>query len=160
MPTPAELEADFWSALKSDQTVMLSCDGAPPRPMAAQVEDDRAPIWFFTSTMSDIGQALSGGPKPGTMTFASKGHDLWASASGMLVHVTDGAVIDRLWTPQAAAWFEEGRDDPKLCLVRFDAGGAHLWEDASSFVAGIKSMLGADPKEDYDDKTAQVRLDD
>ena len=35
MPAPAELEAKFRKALKSDMT--------------AQVENDRSPIWFFTA---------------------------------------------------------------------------------------------------------------
>ncbi|MES0090053.1 pyridoxamine 5'-phosphate oxidase family protein [Mesorhizobium sp. M0030] len=30
------------------------------------------------------------------------------------------AVIDRLWNRFVAAWFEGGKDDPKLALLRFD----------------------------------------
>ena len=93
------------------------------------------------------------------MTFASKGHDLWASATGTLVIDNDRAVIDRLWNPFVAAWYD-GKDDPELTLVRYDATDAHIWEDGSSLVAGIKMLMGNDPKEDYRDKAAQVRLDD
>lgn len=159
MPTPAELEADFWKTLKSDMTVFLACDGVDPRPMTASVDGDSAPIWFFTSTETDLGKALVSGGKSGTMTFASKGHDLWASASGTLVIDNDRAVIDRLWNPFVAAWYD-GKDDPKLCLLRYDATEAHIWQDGSSLVAGIKMLLGNDPKEDYREKTAQIRLDD
>ena len=160
MPTPAELEAEFWKALKSDRTVFLGCDGAPPRPMTAAAEDDRSPIWFFTSVESELVQALGTGSKTGLMTFASKGHDVWCSASGALVVDTDRAVVERLWNPFVAAWYEDGKDDPKLRLVRFDATDAHVWENGSSLVAGVKALLGTDPKQDYQDKAAQVRLDD
>ena len=64
MPTPAELEAKLWKALKSDMTIMLGLDGdddAHPRPMTAQLEDDKGPIWFFTSTESELVQQLNGG---------------------------------------------------------------------------------------------------
>ncbi len=159
MPTPQDLEKHFWKALSSDMTVFLGCEGAAPRPMAAQHEDDRGPIWFFTSTDTELGAALAAGPKEGLMTFASKGHDLWASATGQLSTVDDRTVIDRLWNPFVAAWYEGGKDDPKLLLVKYDAQEAHIWEDGSSLVAGIKMLMGSDPKEDYKDKTAQVRLD-
>ena len=162
MSDPDRIERKFWRGLRADMTVMLACDGAPPRPMAALVDgdEDRGPIWFFTSADSDLGQATEAGPRPGTMTFVDKGHSIWASAEGTLARVTDPATIDRLWSPHTAAWFEGGRDDPAVRLIRLDAREAQLWEDGSSLVAGLKAMLGADPKEDYRDHVAQVRLDD
>lgn len=159
MPTPDKLEKKFWKALASDMTVFLGCEGAPPRPMTALYEGEGGPIWFFTSNETELGAALRAGSKDGLMTFASKGHDVWASASGPLTADSDPAVIDRLWNPHVAAWYE-GKDDPKLLLVRYDAREAHIWEDGSSLVAGIKMLMGSDPKKDFEDKTAQVRLDD
>ncbi|WP_287252704.1 pyridoxamine 5'-phosphate oxidase family protein [Mesorhizobium sp.] len=71
----------------------------------------------------------------------------------------DRAVIDRLWNRFVAAWFEEGKEDPKLCLLRFDPADAEIWKDASSIVAGVKLFLGmGDPKADYRDSVAQVRM--
>ena len=159
MPTPEELEKKFWKALASDMTVFLGCEAAAPRPMTAQYEGEGGPIWFFTSHETELGEVLRHGAQNATMTFASKGHDIWASASGPLSAHNDPAVIDRLWNPFVAAWYT-GKDDPKLLLARYDAREAHIWEDGSSLVAGIKMLMGSDPKEDYKDKTAQVRLDD
>lgn len=161
MPTPAELEADFWKALRSDMTCFLGCDGAPPRPMTACMdgEENTAPIWFFTASDTDLGETLGANPKPGIMTFASKGHNIWASASGTLTLDTRRDVVDRLWNPFVAAWYE-GKDDPKLRLVRFEATDAQIWENGNSLVAGIKILLGSDPKEDYKDQTAKVALND
>ncbi|MCK0167910.1 pyridoxamine 5'-phosphate oxidase family protein [Jannaschia sp. S6380] len=161
MTAPDKIEAKFWKALRSDMTVFLGCDGAYPRPMTAQVDGDEntGPLWFFTSVETDLGRILSGSNRPGTMTFVSKGHDMWASASGTMTLDNDPEVIDRLWNPFVAAWFE-GKDDPKMRLIRFDAKEAELWEDGSSLVAGIKMLMGSDPKEDFQDKTAHVRLDD
>jgi general stress protein 26 len=70
----------------------------------------------------------------------------------------DRAVIERLWNRYVAAWYEQGKDDPKLALLRLDPERAEIWEDASSLVAGIKLLLGADPKDDYKDKVAKVAL--
>lgn len=41
---------------------------------------------------------------------------------------------------------------------RLDPEKAEIWLDASSLVAGIKMLLGVDPKPDYKDKVAQVSL--
>jgi general stress protein 26 len=160
MPTPAELEAKLWKALKSDMTLMIGLDGstAQPRPMTAQFDGDRGgPIWFFTATDTELATSLTAGSKA-TATFASKGHDLFATLQGKLSLDNDRAVIDRLWNRFVAAWYEGGKDDPKLTLLRFDAEHAEIWLDGSSFVAGIKMLVGLDPKEDYKDNVAKVDL--
>jgi hypothetical protein len=33
---------------------------------------------------------------------------------------------------------------------------SEIWEDASSLLAGLKILLGADPRKDYQDKVAEV----
>ena len=160
MHTPAELEAKFWKALKSDMTIMLGLDGdddAHPRPMTAQLEGDKGPIWFFTSTESELVQQLNSG-SDAIATFTSKGHDLFATVHGKLHLDNDRAVIDRLWNRFVAAWFEKGKSDPKLALLRFDPDQAEIWLDASSIVAGIKMLLGVDPKKEYKDHVAKVTL--
>ncbi|PNA19001.1 general stress protein, partial [Pseudomonas sp. MPR-R1B] len=77
---------------------------------------------------------------------------------GTLVAENDRAVIDRLWNSFVAAWYEGGKDDPKLQLLRLDAERAQIWVDASSMLAGVKVLLGIDPKQDYKDKVAEVSL--
>ena len=160
MPNEKEIEAKFWKALKSDMTLMLGLDGVEDghaRPMTALAENDRAPIWFFTSKENGIVQNIFKGDRA-IATFASKGHDLFATIHGRLKVDTDRAVIDRLWNPFIAAWFEGGKDDPKLALLRLDAETAEVWLDEKSLFAGIRMMFGADPKEDYRDKVANVNL--
>ena len=161
MPTPQELEAKFWKALKSDMTMMLGLDGIEDghaRPMTAQFEGERGPIWFFTAKDSAIVQQIGQGNRA-IATFTAKDHDLFATLHGTLSVDTDRAVIDRLWNRFVAAWYEHGKDDPKLALLRLDAERAEIWLDASSMLAGIKMLLGAgDPKEDYKDNVAKVRL--
>lgn len=160
MPTPQELEAKFWKALQSDMTMMLGLDGVDEghtRPMTAQVEGDHGPIWFFTAKDSMIVQQLSGSARA-IATFTSKGNDLFATVHGALSLDNDRAVIDRLWNKFIAAWYEGGKDDPKLALLRLDPERAEIWLDASSLVAGIKMLFGADPKKDYKDNVAEFEL--
>lgn len=160
MPGDQEIEAKFWKALKSDRTVMLGIDGREDghaRPMTAQFEEERGPIWFFASKDNALVERLREGDRA-IFTFVDKGHDIWATVQGGLAQDNDRATIDRLWNPFVAAWYEGGKDDPKLALLRLDADHAEFWLDGSSIVAGVKALLGVDPKKDYEDKIAKVDM--
>ncbi len=160
MATPEELENKFWTAIKSDMTMMLGLDGVEDghvRPMTAQIEGAHGPIWFFAAKDTDLVRVLGNGHRA-IATFASKGHDLFASVRGNLGLDNDRAVIDRLWNKFIAAWYPGGKDDPNLALIRLDAEKAEIWESGSSLIAGIKTLLGSDPKKDYKDKVAEVTL--
>ena len=161
MHTPEELEKKLWKAIKSDRTLMLGLDGAEDghtRPMTALLEHEgRCPLWIFTSTDNVLAQRTQA-PQRAIATFASMGHDIFASLQGALVRDDDRAVIERLWNPFVAAWYEGGKDDPKLALLRFDAEHAEIWLNEQSLLAGVKMLLGVDPKEDYHDKVAEVNL--
>jgi general stress protein 26 len=160
MPTPDELKNKFWKALKSDMTMMIGLDGTEDghaRPMTAQLDGGAGPIWFFTAKDNALVQKI-GQNDCAIATFTSKDHDVFATVHGRLSVDTNRAVIDRLWNRYVAAWYEGGKDDPKLVLLRLDAERAEIWLDASSLIAGIKMLLGTDPKADYKDKVAQVEL--
>lgn len=167
MTSETEIKEKFWKSLKSDMTMFLGLaegEDGHARPMTAQLDDDcfkggfyQGPIWFFTSRSSDLYQEIGSGGRA-MAHFVSKGHDIWATVHGNLSQSTDREVIDRLWNRFVAAWYEGGKEDPDLALIRLDPENAEIWIDASSMVAGVKMLLGIDPKQDYKNKVAQVRL--
>ena len=160
MGNEAEMEAKFWKTLESDRTMMLGLDGVEDghtRPMTALVEDGRGPIWFFTARDNALVQALDSGNRA-IATFAAKDHDLFATVHGTLWMDNNQAAIDRLWNPFIAAWFEGGKTDPKLALLRLDTDYAEIWLNENSLFAGVKLLFGIDPKKDYRDKVAEVDL--
>jgi general stress protein 26 len=161
MSTPLELEEKFWKALQSDMTMMLGIQGNDDghlRPMTAQLDEGKpGSIWFFTSRDNALVRKLTPGSRA-IGSFVAKGHDLFASVHGNLELEVDRAVLDRLWNKFVAAWFEGGKDDPKLALLRLDPDQGEVWLNGSSVVAGIKMLLGVDPKRDYREKVAKVDL--
>lgn len=167
MTNEQDIKAKFWKSLKSDMTMFLGLaegEDGHARPMTAQFDDEgqdgdiyHGPIWFFTSTDNHLYQEITNGSRA-MAHFTSKGHDLWATIHGSLSQSHDRAVIDRLWNRFVASWYEGGKDDPKLALIRLDPESAEIWIDASSMIAGLKMLLGMDPKEDYKDKVAKVAL--
>lgn len=175
MADDTEIRTRFWKALKNDRTMFLGLaegEDGNARPMTAQLDDEmfdgddyNGPVWFFTSTdntlyqlLEQAGQASHAARANRAMAhFTSKGHDIWATLHGSLSTSRDRAIIDHLWNRFVAAWYES-KDDPKIALIRLDPEEAQIWIDASSMVAGIKMLLGIDPKKDYRDKVATVDL--
>ena len=132
------LKKKFWKELQSDMTVMLGLTGVEDdrtRPMTAQVDvpedadkEDGGPIYFFASRDEGVGADLDSGARA-IATFASKGHDFFASIHGTLRDATvERDVIERLWNPIVDSWYKDGKDDPILMLIKFDATEAQLWE--------------------------------
>ena len=161
MTDQADIEKKLWKHLEKDMTVMLglSGEGGHAQPMTAQFDGDagRGPIYFFTSHETDLARSLEG-RSDAAIHFSSKGHDLFASIEGKLEAYNDPALIDRLWNKFIAAWFEGGKTDPKLLLLRFNPDQAQIWLNESSLLAGVKVLLGSDPKQDYQDKVADLRM--
>jgi general stress protein 26 len=162
MATDAEITEKFWKALKSDMTVMLGVNGVDDghaQPMTAIVDEEAGGnyLYFFTTKTNTIIEEMRQSDRA-IATFVSKGHDVWATINGRLEEHQDRATIDRLWNPHIAAWYEDGKDDPSLQLIRLDPESAQIWLNENSVFAGIKSLLGRDPKKDAQDKIAEVAL--
>jgi general stress protein 26 len=77
---------------------------------------------------------------------------------GTLQHETDRSVLDRLWSRSVAAWYEGGKQDPKLALLRFDPDDAQVWLNDSRLLTEVKVLFGADPKKLYGENGATVPL--
>jgi len=156
----SELEKKFWMSLKSDMIMMLGLVGVEEshtRPMTAQLRGAQGPIWFFTERDNTLVQNLRPDSRA-IATFTAKDHDLFASVHGRLSLDNNPDIIDELWNSYVEAWFEGGREDPELALLRFDADRAEIWENENGLFAGLKMLFGRDPKEDAKDHVAQVRL--
>ena len=164
MADDREIEDKFWSELEDSPLVMLGVEGergGATQPMTAQFEDqdrDAGVLWFFTANDHDFTRAM-GQSNQGIAAFSAKGHDLFASLRGTLGIDNDRATIDRLWNPIVAEWYE-GKDDPKLALVRFDVQDAKIWRsDIEGFLKpALNKLLGRKPEAGEKDKVAEVTL--
>ena len=140
------LEKRFWKALDDSPFMMLGLKGSGfTRPMTAQIDKQRK-IYFFASREEELVQNL-GGPTDALAAYASKGHDFFASVDGRLVIDNDREKIDELWSPMVEQWYDEGKEDPRLVLLRFDADRADVWNaGARSLVkAAWVKLTGGDP---------------
>jgi general stress protein 26 len=164
MADDREIEEKFWKALKGSPFIMLGIDGArdgATQPMTANFEDqdrEEGVLWIFTANDHDLTRAL-GQSNRAIASYSAKGHDLFASLRGTLRIDNDRATIDRLWSPIIAEWYE-GKDDPKMALVRFDVEDAKIWlSDVEGFLKpAFNKLLGRKPEAGMKEKVAEVSL--
>lgn len=161
-----DLEAKLWKALGSSSPfVMLGLQGVEDsrtRPMTVQIDGEGAgrKIYFFADRRESLVEGL-GQSHRAIASFQDKGHDIFAHIHGNLVVDNDRAVIDRLWNSMIAPWYEGGKDDPNLVLLRFDTETANVWENAGAehLVQAAVDFLGGDPEQpDYENHRADVNL--
>ncbi|CAN7342180.1 pyridoxamine 5'-phosphate oxidase family protein [Brevundimonas sp. LjRoot202] len=127
--TAAEAEEEFWDHLGSSNTGMLGLDqpGYHSQPMTAFRDEDSGAIWFFTRDDTDLARDAALPDQSALFTYGSKDQEVWASIHGTLSVSHDREKIDRYWNPVVAAWYPEGKDDPHLTLLRFDADDGRIW---------------------------------
>ena len=70
--------------------------------------------------------------------FGSK--ESWVSVAGTASVVQDQARIDRLWNSFVEPWFE-GRDDPRVALLRVDGSSAEYWDTPGGKVTTVLSLV-------------------
>ena len=162
MADDREIEDKFWSELKHSPFLMLGVEGArdgATQPMTAQFEDedrDAGVLWIFTAKDHDLTRAL-GQDNRAIASFAGKGHDIFASLRGRLVMDNSRAQIDRLWNAIVAEWYD-GKDDPKMALLRFELDDAKIWlSDLGGFLKpAVNKLFGRKPEAGMKDKVAEV----
>lgn len=162
MADDTEILEQFWDALEDSPFVMLGLDqarGSAMQPMTAQFEDqdrERGCVWFFTAKDHDLTKAL-GQDNRAIASFASKGHDLFASLRGRLILDNSRSEIDRLWNPIVAEWYE-GKHDPKMALLRFEVDDAKIWQsDIGGFLKpAFNKLFGRKPEVGMKEKVTEV----
>lgn len=162
MTSDTDIEQVFWKALKDSPVLMLGLDGergAATQPMTAFYERETAPFWFFTANDHDLTRALDQGDRA-IAAFAAKGHGIFASIRGRLSLDNDPDTIDRLWNPVVSQWYEGGKSDPKLALLRLDVDDAKIWKsDLAGFIRpAINKLLGRKPESGEHEEVAEVSL--
>lgn len=109
----------------------LTGGGAGFQPMTHFPDPAAGVIWFISSTDTALVQSLGMG-EDADYVVISDGHEFHASLRGKLYQLHNDAKLDALWSPVIAAWFEGGRTDPRVALLRFDPEVADIWASSAS----------------------------
>jgi general stress protein 26 len=113
------------------------------RPMATQEpEDFDGTLWFFTQ--SDTGKVHEiDRDHQVNLSYAQPDDNRYVSISGRANLVRDRSKIDELWSQFLKAWFPDGKDDPRVALLRVDVEQAEYWDAPSSTIIKLVGLARA-----------------
>lgn len=137
---PAEVRDRMWEKMAKSPFVMISLIGSDQHaePLTAQLDEEvTGKFWFYTRTDNRV---APGGPA--MAHYASKDHKIFACIRGNLVPETNEAIVDKYWSNITEAWFDGGRHDPMLLMLRFELEDAEIWEGDESILGKIKMLTG------------------
>lgn len=124
----------------------------PTRPMTTQEVDDEGNFWFFSPKDSHKNYEIRSDARV-QLLFANTSASEYLTVYGTATIINDRKKIEELWSPMVKAWFQEGKDDPGLSLIKVSPEHAYYWEPrqnkmvtlmkiAASAVSGKKMDIG------------------
>ncbi|GAC1422890.1 MAG: pyridoxamine 5'-phosphate oxidase family protein [Burkholderiaceae bacterium] len=125
------------------------CTAAPAhhsmatRPMSVQKVDDQGNLWFLSSTDSHKNAEIPADSAV-KLYFQGSPHSDFLMLHGTASITLDKAKIDELWKPVMKTWFTQGKDDPRITVIKVSPQEGYYWDNKhGNAVAGVKMRIGA-----------------
>ncbi len=142
----SDIRTTMWKAMADSPNVMVSLisSRSHAEPMHAQLDKEAdSEFWFYTTKDNRIAQ---GGPA--MVQFADKDHEVFACIRGTLVEEERSEIVDKYWSKQVSAWYEDGKSDESLLMMRFELDDAEIWEVDPTIKGMFKLMTGKNVEPD------------
>jgi general stress protein 26 len=118
--------ADLISDARTALVTTVGTDGRlVSRPLAVLDRPFDGDLWFLTPDPSPKTEEVRVNDQ---VNVAMQVGDDFLSIAGTASVSRDRDMIDELWNPYAEAWFEGGKDDPSVALLRVHADSAEYWK--------------------------------
>ena len=112
------------------------------RPMyTIEVEDDNS-LWFFTDIRSLKVEEVKDDKKV-HLVYAHPGKESFMDVWGIATINTDRKNIKDKWSPAMKAWFQDGVDDPNICLLKVKPQNVYYWDAEQGKMMSILKMVVA-----------------
>ncbi|OYQ37002.1 general stress protein [Flavobacterium cyanobacteriorum] len=129
----------------------LSSRPVPTRPMSLQEVDGQGNLWFISSARSNKNFEIKQDNDVQLM-FAKNQDAQFLSIYGQATIYRDRQHIDEVWSPIAKAWFDEGKDDPNVTVIKVTPTDAYYWDTKYgkmiSFLKWAKGAITGNLKDD------------
>jgi len=110
------------------------------RPLSVIQDDFDGTLWFFTQDPSAKTADVAADDQVNVSVGDGKG---WLSFSGTASVSRDAAKIDEFWNPWAEAYFDGGRDDPSVALLKVEVDTVEYWDlDKPAVVKAFELVKG------------------
>ncbi|WP_201554765.1 pyridoxamine 5'-phosphate oxidase family protein [Psychrobacter sp. 72-O-c] len=99
-------------------------------------------IWFIGDKTSDVVKDIQDNPRVG-LSYATQDAKNYVSVSGNADLSDDKDKLDELWSPIASAFFEHGKEDENVQLIKVVPHGVECWISGSSTINMFKMASAA-----------------
>lgn len=100
-------------------------------PMSRQEVDEEGNIWFLFSSESDTHQHLRENRQV-SLLYADIKNYSFLSVNGTAEISRDPQRIDKYWNKMVEGWFQKGKEDPNIRVLRIKPTEAHYWDTKSN----------------------------
>jgi general stress protein 26 len=97
------------------------------RPMVTTKINDQGVLWFFTTQSSTKAHEIRNYTNV-NITYMNSSKEEYVSVSGHAVLVSDKNKIDDLWYDELNDYFENGKANPDIALIRVEPVKAEYWK--------------------------------
>lgn len=155
-----DLKTEFWNRIGDVRAAMLGIKGQGRLvAMSPQLDDDLpGAVWFITAKGTDLAMGVEAGPQTAQMVVADADSGLYADVEGVLSHSSDREALDEVWSFVADAWFEGGKHDPDVRLLRFVPTEAEISVTPTSGVKFLYEIAKANLTKTKPEQGAQGRV--
>jgi general stress protein 26 len=121
------------------------------RPMSVQEIDEQGNLWFLSARDSHKNQEIQIDHSV-KLFFQGSAHDDFMYLTGKAEVIDDKNKIEKLWEPIMKTWFTEGKDDPRITVIKFTPEEGYYWDTKhGKAIAFLKMMVGAATGKTRDD---------
>ncbi len=114
----------------------LSVRPIPTRPMSVQDIDDDGNLWFISSATSNKNFEIKH-DNDVQLIFAKNSDAHFLSIFGTAVIYKDKDHVEDVWSPVVRAWFDEGKDDPNVTVIKVTPSEAYYWDTKDSKMVSL-----------------------
>ena len=99
-------------------------------------------IWFIGHKPSETVDNIKQNPEV-NLAYVTQESDKYLSISGTAELVEDEEKLNELWSVMYNAYFEQGKDDPKVQLIKVVPHGAEYWANGNAITSAVKMAAAA-----------------
>ncbi|AMN48694.1 MULTISPECIES: pyridoxamine 5'-phosphate oxidase family protein [unclassified Psychrobacter] len=99
-------------------------------------------IWFIGHSPSETVDNIKKNPEV-NLAYVSQDDKNYLSITGKAELVEDKEKLDELWSVLYNAYFEQGKEDPKVQLIKVVPHGAEYWANGNAIASAFKMTAAA-----------------
>ena len=112
------------------------------RPMSLQETDTEGNLWFISSDASNKNFQIAEDNRV-QLLFMNNSNSEYLSVFGKAYIYKDKATIEDKWSNLASAWFEDGKDDPNVSIIRVAPEDTYYCDTKAGKLVSLISFAAA-----------------